>query len=166
MQRRRTLPVSLAIVSLLLTGSCRNREAEQAAQQAAAASRFATIRDLANRACLCDMAGRDSSAINARLARATAGLLKDGAGEASYPLAGVYDCYPELGANLCTSRFYVVGAPGSPMVCSDDQVAALEETYSRNDDSGGDDRAFRALNAHLNRMCRELATTISQADCS
>ena len=124
--------------------------------------RFDRIRTLTEQSCLCELAGRDHSKIDAALKAATARLQSKGFAESSAPLASLSVCYPELGDQACTASYYPTSAPDSFRVCNMDQVQVLETAW-RSADTAGNGSAEAGNSAMLKRLAamrQELAKSI------
>ena len=166
----RGLPNTIGAVALCLLSGCdASKPADQPATSAKTTvdPRFSRIENLAQQSCLCELAGREHTQIDAALKAATAGLQADGIVETSAPLAGLGDCYPELGENACTTVYYPTSAPDSLRVCNLDQVEELEKAW-RAADSVSNGSAEAANGAMLKRaaaMRQELASSIPQSVC-
>jgi hypothetical protein len=130
--------------------------------------RFAEIDGLVRQSCLCELAGRDHTKIDAALKAATTGLKVEGSAEPSAPLAGLYDCYPELGERACTSSCYLTASPEEARVCDLGQVKQLEKAW-RSVEPGSDgsvEAPNKAVLERLSTMRKELAETIPQSACN
>ena len=130
--------------------------------------RFGRIKNLTEQSCLCELAGRDHSKIDAALKAATAGLQTEGFAESSAPLASLSACYPELGDQACTASYYPTSAPESFRVCNMDQVQDLETAW-RSADTAGNGSAEAGNSAMLKRLAamrQELAKSIPQSACN
>ena len=130
--------------------------------------RFGRIKTLTQQSCLCELAGRDHSKIDAALKAATAGLQSEGFAESSAPLASLSDCYPELGDQACTTSYYPTSAPESFRVCNMDQVQDLETAW-RSGDAARNGSAEAGNSAMLKRLAairQELAESIPPSACN
>jgi hypothetical protein len=130
--------------------------------------RFDRIKTLTQQSCLCELAGRNHSKIDAALKAATAGLQSEGFAESSAPLASLSDCYPELGDQACTVSYYPTSVPDSFRVCNMDQVQDLETAW-RSADTVGNGSAEAGNSAMLKRLAamrQELAKSIPSSTCN
>ncbi|MXO60455.1 hypothetical protein GRI89_12995 [Altererythrobacter salegens] len=127
-----------------------------------------TLNALAERACLCQMAGRDASAVTRRFEELTAGLTVEGYGTASDPLSSEITCFPQIGEEACVvERIEVVGNPARNFVCTNEQADELEATWHNALAAGGDAaKADFALLDHLQEMRDALANELPQSDCA
>lgn len=159
-----------AFALFLLSGCSASEPADPPikSEQSVVDPRFARIDGLHQQSCLCALAGRDHTKIDAALKAATAGLKVEGAGESSAPLAGLYDCYPELGERACTSSYYLTFSPDEVRVCSLGQVEELERVWRAADhgSDGSSEAPNKAVLQRLSTMRKELADTIPQSACN
>jgi hypothetical protein len=159
-----------AAIGLPLLSSCGEQKpvvSNANNRQTSANQQFAKIEKLSRESCLCKLSGRLSPMIDDQLALATRSLKVDRFGESSAPLAGSYDCYPELGERACVSQYYVVGAKNEPYICDLDQVKRLEAAWnsvSRADDPRGS-KAKAAMMADLGRLKSDLVKSIPKSAC-
>ena len=125
-----------------------------------------TLDRLAERACLCGMAGRDFSAITTEFERLTAGLSDEGLGTASTPLSSDIVCFPELGERACVlTQMHVVASP-QDFVCTEDQASELETVWNRLlPESGHTAAADTALLERLNAMRDDLKLSLAAETC-
>lgn len=170
MQGRGRSAMGWTFALFLLPGCTDSKRADPPinSEQAVVDPRFAKIDGLARQSCLCELAGRDHTDIDAALKAATAGLKVEGSAESSAPLAGLYDCYPELGERACTSSYYLTASPADTRVCDLGQVKELEKAWHSVEP--GNDSSVEAPNkavlARLSTMRKELAKTIPQSACN
>lgn len=125
------------------------------------------LQKIASQECLCRMAGRDSSALQAEYERRTRGLENDGVGTASDPVSYGSDYFPSLGENAYVfTGGYVIPDQGK-FVCTEDQGIILESVWKKAYDSGGGnaEEADAALLLRLQAMRSQLSERVPQSDC-
>jgi hypothetical protein len=158
------------IMSLLFLSSCSEQTSGVGNAEALRTStkqKFAEIEKLSRQSCLCHLSDRISPILTGKLKRATQGLKIEGAGESSAPLAGSYDCFPELGGKACVSKFYITIAETETYVCTLGQLRRLENAWQTGL-SSTDPRRMKskaALMAELEKIQGELKTSIPPMAC-
>lgn len=170
MQGRGLFITVSALTLCLLSGCDTSKPADPPVTSAKKAidPRFSRIETLAQQSCLCELAGRDHTQIDLALKAATQGLQVEGFVETSAPLAGLGNCYPELGENACTTVYYPTSAPDSLRVCNLDQVEELEKIWRTADSArgGSAEAADGALLKRAAAMRQELAKSIPLSTCN
>lgn len=168
MQSRECMGSLLLTLSISLSG-CDNQQplADDLGAQKAAQQQFANIERLNRQSCLCKLVGRETATIDAQLQRATKSLRVEQAGESSAPLAGIYDCYPEIGSKACLSKYYLTTAPNEPHICDLGQVERLETAWKSvpSDTDALGDKANAAILGELAKLKEELRKSIPQSAC-
>lgn len=129
MQRSKNLVAALIASILFLSGcdSTNTAKVVTSKERHYGAQRFLKIKQLASQSCMCRLVGMPSTEVDQRLSLATSGLKIEIYGESSAPLAGYYECFPELGENACISTYYFVSAPEDPRICKLEQLKRLKD---------------------------------------
>ena len=151
MRSREGLKFTCLVLLLTLAGCDADRPKSDT--QAATQERFAAMKTLDQQSCLCKLTGQKAPKIDAELQRLKRYLKADTAGESSAPLAGVYECYPELGKNACLPRYYLVAVKHEAFVCELEQAERLEAAW-RSGFSLSDPRTQKAEAAMLGELSK------------
>jgi hypothetical protein len=154
MESRECLGFLFLTLSISLSG-CDSQKplADDLRAQKPAQQQFANIERLDRQSCLCKLVGRETAKIDAELQNATKSLKVEQIAESSAPLAGIYDCYPEIGNKACLSKYYQVAAPNEPHICDLGQVERLETVW-KSVPSDTDHRGDKANAAMLGELAK------------
>ena len=126
-----------------------------------------TLDRLAERACLCGMAGREFGALTREFERLTAGLEAEYLATASDPLSSDLTCFPQLGENACVMTKVDVVASRGDFACTLAQADELEAVFMQALPPGSSDLSAgnAALIRRLRGMREELEAKLPQAEC-
>lgn len=121
---------------------------------------------LSQQVCECRMAGRDVTAISAKLGDLTKSLQVRDTETHEYPVFSKFKCFPQIGEQACVGQNYLAPeASDATLVCTSEQIMDLTNLsgeFTRT--HGGSDH--EALLKRLTGMRREMANKMPQSACS
>jgi hypothetical protein len=165
MQVSRRITTILAFA--LSVGAC-NSDSVQPQPKIVELPDFERLGSLAEKQCLCAMAGRSNEKVSLEFNRLTTGLQAVDLGSASAPLSASIRCFPQYGRdNACVTLSYsFVVTTEREFVCTSDQADELESIWNAQvAKRGGSRNHDDALLKGLKVMRREVASSLSQATC-
>lgn len=164
----------ITIVAAALLPSCDASSTQKPAPKRGE-TRFEQIKRLTDQSCGCAMAGRNTAALDQRLAHLTAKLETMATGTSSVPLRGDLICYHQLGEQACAGRIVVThSSSDSDFICTQKQADELLAVW---DAAAPDDGTAESLNrtrkkrdeallTRLKAMHAEAAKSIPQSACN